>query len=343
MTRAPLLGEPVGPSPLAITLPGSGLATTSLGFGCADLYREPSAARRARLLAAAHEQGIRHFDAAPMYGLGLAERELGRFARGRRDDVVLATKFGIAPAAAARVLARVQGPVRRVFAAVPALRRQARARAAGPSSGGPGALLYRSTGFDGASARAGLERSLRALGTGHVDLLLLHDPQPGSVRSDDVCESLEAARAEGRVRAWGVAGEREPALAVARGLPDGQPVLQLRDDVLAPDPAVAAHITFGVLGGALTAIAGHVAAAEDRRRRWRDRVGVDCTDPEQLAPLVLRLAARRNPGGVVLFSTIRSEHLRSAAGAMAAPPGGDDLEAFTRLVDAELRFPGAER
>ena len=85
-----------------LTFPDSELETTVLGFGCAHLYGVPRSAERLRLLDAAHDAGIRHFDVAPMYGLGLAERELGRFIRHRRDAVVVATKFGIAPTLFAR-------------------------------------------------------------------------------------------------------------------------------------------------------------------------------------------------------------------------------------------------
>lgn len=327
----------------AVTLPGTSLATTAAGLGCADLYRAPSAAQRRRLLDAAYAAGVRHFDVAPMYGLGIAERELGRFARGRRDDLVIATKFGIAPTAAAAAIARVQAPVRRVLEAVPALRRRARASAAGPSSGGAGSLLYRATGYDAAGARASLERSLRALGTDRVDLLLLHDPQPGGVRSDDVCAYLESARSAGSIRAWGVAGEPGPTLAVASALPAAMPVIQVRDDVLAGAgarsriAAFKARITFGVLGRALQTLVAHVGSDERRRRRWRDELGADCAVAETAAALMLRLAARGNPDGVVLFSTIDLDHVRASAAALARPPrdAADDLDALERLLAAD--------
>lgn len=51
-----------------ITFPGTDVVSSALGFGCADLYREPTAVRRRRLLDVAHGAGIRHFDVAPMYG-----------------------------------------------------------------------------------------------------------------------------------------------------------------------------------------------------------------------------------------------------------------------------------
>ena len=330
-----------------ITIPGTALTTSELGFGCADLYREPSAGRRRRLLDAAYAAGIRHFDAAPMYGLGLAERELGRFARGRRDDVVIATKFGIAPTRACLALGRVQGPARRVLAAVPALRSRARSSAAGPASGRAGAALYRAVGFDAAAAELSLQRSLRELRTEHVDLLLMHDPEPGGVRSDDVCAYLERARDAGLIRAWGVAGEPQPALAVAQALPVGVPVLQVRRDILersAADEACAAfagRIVFGVLGRALQTVVRHVTADPARRRAWADAVGLDCAVPEVVARLVLAHALRENRDGVVLFSTIREDHLRSAAAVSAAGdgPGDEQLDRFARLVRDELHRP----
>jgi hypothetical protein len=93
-------------------LPGTTVPTSALGLGMGDLFRLPQRADRLRILAAAHDAGIVHIDTAPMYGLGAAEAELGRFARGRRDQLVIVTKFGITPTLVARALSVVQGPIR---------------------------------------------------------------------------------------------------------------------------------------------------------------------------------------------------------------------------------------
>jgi D-threo-aldose 1-dehydrogenase len=321
------------------TLAGTGISTTPLGLGCATIYREPSAKRRRHLLDAAFDVGIRHFDVAPMYGLGIAERELGRFARGRRDQVVIATKFGIAPSRAARAIGRVQGPARRLLAASPGLSSRARSTAAGPRSSPAGAMLYEATGFDASSARVSIERSLRELKTDYIDLLLLHDPEPSQVRGDEVCASLEDARAAGRIRTWGVAGEPVQSVEVARGLGVAPPVLQVRDDILeptvTPELPSAALITFGVLGGGVQAILAHVTETDERRRAWQAAVEADCGDPGVVAGLVLRWAVRANPNGVVLFGSTRSDHIVSGA---AAPAGGlGDLDSFVSLIDLELR------
>jgi len=325
--------------------------TSALGFGCAGLYREPSAAGRMRILDAACGRGIRHLDAAPMYGLGLAEREIGRFARGRRGELVIATKLGVAPTVAARAIAPLQSPIRRLFSIFPSLGSRARASAAGPGFGRFGSLLYRSSGYDGAAARASLEQSLRELETDHVDLLFLHDPQPGTVRGDDVCAYLERARDAGLIRAWGIAGEPEPARWVGKELPVKPGVVQLRDDPLANSesgacgPCAPARITFGVLGGSIARIVKHVGADPERPRRWRKAVGRDCEDPEVVASLLLARARRENPEGVVLFSTTRVAHVHSAAEATARAGPDDDraLDAFVGLIDAELRYGRAER
>ncbi len=326
-----------------ITIPGTDVDTSPLGFGCAGLFREPTARQRRRLLDVAHYAGIHHFDVAPMYGLGLAERELGRFARGRRDRVVIATKFGIDPTTACLAIGRVQGPARRLLAAAPALRRRTRSSAGGPSVGRAGALLYRGSGFDATAARASLERSLRELDTDHVDLLLLHDPTPGDVRSDDVCGYLDEAREAGLIRSWGLTGEPEAALDVAEALPTDVPVLQVHHDVLMRSAASTrcasfpGRITYGVLGQALDTIVRHVGADAGRRDRWRDAIGCDCAIPEVAAELMLRQASRENPSGVVLFSTTREDRLRSVATALSGSPGDGDesLDAFMRLLAAE--------
>jgi D-threo-aldose 1-dehydrogenase len=304
-----------------------------------------------RVLDAAHAAGICHFDVAPMYGLGLAERELGKFARGRRDGMVIATKFGIVPTTAGRWIAPFQAPVRQLFSTFPALRRKARSSARGPGNGRLGSVLYEQSGYDAAAARLSLERSLRELQTDYVDLLLLHDAQPDSVRGEDVCEYLERARDAGQIRAWGIAGEPAPTRRVGETLPTPPDVLQVRDDPLDPDdsrgsPSPArARITFGVLGDSLARIVEHVRADPQRRRAWGERVGRDCAKPDVVAGLLLARAVRDNPEGVVLFSTRKPEHVGSAVEAIAhATPGHDHaVNAFIGLLKAELGSVRAAR
>ena len=75
-----------------------GLDFTELGFGTAplgNLYRAVSEDDAQAVLEAAWDGGIRYYDTAPLYGLGLAETRLNPLpARQARDDYVLSTKVG---------------------------------------------------------------------------------------------------------------------------------------------------------------------------------------------------------------------------------------------------------
>ena len=79
-------------------LGNGGVTVTELGFGTAplgNLYRAISDADARAILDAAWEGGVRYYDTAPLYGLGLSETRLNPFLRGKpRDEYVLSTKVG---------------------------------------------------------------------------------------------------------------------------------------------------------------------------------------------------------------------------------------------------------
>ena len=79
-------------------LGNGGLTFTELGFGAApigNLYRAISDEDAHAILERAWDAGVRYFDTAPLYGLGLSETRLNRFLRDKpRDSYVLSTKIG---------------------------------------------------------------------------------------------------------------------------------------------------------------------------------------------------------------------------------------------------------
>lgn len=173
-----------------------------LGYGAAglgNLYRAIEDDEAQALVDAAWSVGIRHFDVAPHYGLGLAERRLGQALAGRpRDAYLLSTKVGrlLQPSPETAYLFD-DGFV------VPADRRRV---------------------WD--ASETGLRRSLAAsserMGIERFDIAYLHDPEenvpPGSSLAAALAESLRALgrlRDEGVVRAIGVGSKSNEALLVA--------------------------------------------------------------------------------------------------------------------------------
>src|SRR5262245_21096444 len=74
-----------------------GLSVSVVGLGCMSLsgiYGTANDSESEELIRYAIDQGIDHLDSSDMYGWGHNEEVLGRALRGRRDRVVLATKFG---------------------------------------------------------------------------------------------------------------------------------------------------------------------------------------------------------------------------------------------------------
>src|ERR1700761_7420908 len=74
----------------------SGLVVSVVGLGCNNFGRKLDADGTKAVVDAAFEAGINLFDTADIYGdpHGASEQLLGEALKGRRDDIVLATKFG---------------------------------------------------------------------------------------------------------------------------------------------------------------------------------------------------------------------------------------------------------
>jgi aryl-alcohol dehydrogenase-like predicted oxidoreductase len=76
-------------------LGNSGLHTSIVGLGCNNFGRRVDLAGTRAVVDAALDEGVTFFDTADIYGTGTSEEYLGEVLQGRRDQVVLATKFGM--------------------------------------------------------------------------------------------------------------------------------------------------------------------------------------------------------------------------------------------------------
>jgi D-threo-aldose 1-dehydrogenase len=159
---------------------------TELSFGGAaigNLFTAVTDDEARAAVDAAWDGGIRTFDTAPHYGLGLSERRLGDALRHRpRDSYVVSTKVG-------RLLEPADGT--------------------GPARDTQGfdvpATQVRRFDFSADGVRRSLEASLGRLGLDRVDIALIHDPDDhGEQALRAAYPALEKLRAEGMVRAIGV-------------------------------------------------------------------------------------------------------------------------------------------
>ena len=82
-----------------VKLGGSSITVSRLGFGCDPIgghaWGPVDTDEAVRAISAAVDSGVTLFDTADCYGIGESERLLGRALRGRRDAVVIASKFGV--------------------------------------------------------------------------------------------------------------------------------------------------------------------------------------------------------------------------------------------------------
>src|SRR6476646_5804688 len=125
---------------------------------------EGSDAESIRTIHRALDLGVTHLDTAEIYGPFLNEELVGRAIKGRRDQVVVATKFGLVS----------------------------------HSGGGPGVVDS-----SPANVRAAVEGSLKRLGTDHIDLYYQHRVDPNTPIEDTVGAVAELVT-EGKVRHIGL-------------------------------------------------------------------------------------------------------------------------------------------
>jgi aryl-alcohol dehydrogenase-like predicted oxidoreductase len=191
-----------------------GIRSSVLGFGCAPILGSVDGATARRALTVALDEGITHFDLARSYGYGDAERFLGGFLQGRRDRVVIATKFGITATGQARLL-RPLKPLVRMLRKLKGGGHAQPSPALKPETAVPvtlGDRFHRRLAMEPGLLRASVEKSLRELRTDYLDYLFLHEPQEALGEIEGLAAEIAALKAAGKVRAWGLAymrtGER---------------------------------------------------------------------------------------------------------------------------------------
>ncbi len=164
------------------TLGHCGLVVSVVGLGCNNFGGRLDLAGTRAVVDAAIDNGITLFDTADIYGGGGSEELLGEVLAGRRDKVVLATKFG----------------------------HQAGDMGYGAAAGAKGGRGY---------IRRAVDESLRRLRTDYIDLYQIHTPDPKTPIAETL-GALNELVAEGKVRYLGHSNFTGWQIAEAAGLAD---------------------------------------------------------------------------------------------------------------------------
>ena len=158
------------------TYPQTDLRVSEVGFGLwttgTTWWGIKSEDEADALLREAFDLGITLYDAADVYGNGRSEEQLARAFAGRREKIVIATKFGY------------------------------EFENADPTHRGERELPQNTS---PAFVRRALEQSLRRLKTDYIDIYQLHNARLEHVRDGSLYELMEQLRTEGKIRHYGIA------------------------------------------------------------------------------------------------------------------------------------------
>jgi aryl-alcohol dehydrogenase-like predicted oxidoreductase len=256
-------------------LGGTDLELSVIGLGTWVFGGRWGGADDEHSLAATHaalDAGVNWIDTADIYGQGRAEGIVGRAVRERRDEVIVATKGGVA------------------------------------WETGPPLRIWRDASAD--YLRMACDRSLRALGLDHIDLYQVHWPV-GGVPAQETIGALVGLRDAGKVRAIGVSNYHLPdleAAGVVAHIDSFQPGYHiLRRDIEAGELAWCAEHGAGVIAygplahGLFTGKMSEATAFPDHDWRAQSELFADDAFPERIAVAreLERVASEAGrPGGV---------------------------------------------
>jgi len=305
-----------------------------LGFGCAPLGYRVSESQGLRALNYAYERGISWYDVAPAFGDGDAEGILGKFLSGRRDRVVVCTKFGVPRPVVSPLIRLLRPAVRAMAKAIP------------PLGGGKPRTKWigNKNRLQADQLEASVIESLRRLRTDYIDILALDEPSPQDCTNEAILRELQGIMNKGYVRCIAIAGAPEAIVAGARAAdlykiaqlpenPFSQTVARVKD-ALGADAKLffVTHSVFGMGaherlshllvgdGGRLGALASQLAYGP----------------PFMASEMLLDYAFATNPEGVVLASMFTQAHIDMNSARAARPPRRDIGPFMQKFVIAPL-------
>ena len=273
---------------------------SNLGFGCVSLTQHTFLKDAQNILSEAYDEGIKHFDTAPVYGNGYSEKILGNFIKNKRSQVTITTKCG---------LGNINQPTINLKLALPlhAIKNRLRRRSANAYNPQPTLLPFRQ--LDIEYVKQHLEKSLQNLQTSYIDYYLLHEAMPAFL-TQEALQFLNDQKQKGIIGQLGVAANYLNLLHAANNDVEGFSVLQYEN--------------------------GPNYKTDDLKKKYPDKKhfyhsalrSIQYLDKKysglEWAGIILNRACKTNPSGKILFSTTKTKRL------------GNNLAAFEKYNDLPL-------
>ena len=290
-----------------VLLPGFDKPCSALGFGCANLMGRVSLRQSERALAYAFDCGVTFFDTSRSYGWGRSEEVLGAFAKGKRDKILICTKFGTLPPPRNRLREWAKPVVRGSLKLVRKIGLAGVGKRIAVQVANHSASVVRKGCFDVDAAQRSLDTSLRELKTDYIDIYLLHNPEPANVADGAVFEYLETLVSKGTIRTFGVSSNPESARVICTRFADIRTV-QIPNNILDDNiwmlprreaKILLTNVPFGS-GAGLAKVRSLASTNTKLIHRCQAELGLDLHTDRGTASLCLRAALSRNSSGVVI-------------------------------------------
>jgi aryl-alcohol dehydrogenase-like predicted oxidoreductase len=324
----------------------TGMHVSEIGFGgsrIGGVFADKHSSKEALIvLRKALDSGITFYDTADMYAQGESESLIGTAFRGRREQVILATKGGYCLPAQRNIMKRIKPLVRPIVQALGLKRAKL-------PSGISGTL---SQNFSPSYLTKALEASLERLQTDYVDLFQLHSPQPPFLQSNafgEALETLEKLKGQGKLRFYGVATEvpeDAPFCLSAPGISSVQLGFGLLDlEALEQGTLAAAAarglgiIARGCFGGGLLKDSLDGAQLKAATPKWQRILALRSLSKNTGRPLLdtaLQFCLGTPAVSVTLLGMRVENHLRENLRHVEAPPmNAEEYMALRRLENVE--------
>ena len=300
----------------------------SAGIGASTGLRGPLA-----LLEAAFDAGIRHFDTAPLYGMGNAEHCLGEFLLRHKNEITITTKYGLKPPQIGMLKKLARNIARPLLSSAPGLKKKLLKAAA--SSNNEVEPVYTVE-----AAQASLENSLRELKTERIHIWLLHEATAASLHDEKLLRFMEDTVRQGKIGAFGVGGASAKMTDIYATRRAHCPVMQCEWDLLEGEDRYAGTFKsrFQVFRYWPAKISEYLKVHPAIAQEWSNEVGVDLLAPGNVSALTLRAALLSNPGGLIAFESRKVSNIaRNAASATDPSLSGPDARFLALLRREEPR------